>query len=281
MAETSHTRHGAHPTPFTYFKVAALLAALTGLEVGVFYIDALESAFLPIFLVLSVFKFVLVVLFYMHLKFDSRLFSGMFVGGVLLAIVVAVALMSIFQVLSSVANPRDGVLEVVAADVPRSDPDLPPKVPEVPEPTVQLEATPDVTEPEPTDQAEPTPQEPPPAPTPTEAPTATDLAAVGKDLFVTPPTNVGQQPLWCSTCHKLDAVPESIGGIGPDLSAIASTAGTRKAGLSADAYIRESIKSPEVFIVEGYTPGLMTQAVAGSLTDEQVDALVAFLLSEN
>ena len=280
MADPSRTRHGAHPTPFTYFKVAVLLAALTGLEVGVFYIDALESAFLPIFLILSVAKFALVVMFYMHLKFDSRLFSGMFVGGVLLAIVVAVALMSIFQVLSSVANPRDGVLEVVSADVPRSDPDLPPKVPDVPEPTVPLEPTRDLSEPEPADEPDPTPRELPPTPTPAEAPTETDLVAVGKDLFVNSPPSVGQQPLWCSTCHKLDAVPESIGGIGPDLNGIASTASTRT-GQSAEAYIREAIKTPEVFIVEGYTAGLMTQAVAGGLTDEQVDALVAFLLSQN
>ena len=53
---------------------------------------------------LSAAKFALVVLFYMHLKFDSRLFSGVFVGGLLLAVAVAVTLMSLFQVLSSKAN---------------------------------------------------------------------------------------------------------------------------------------------------------------------------------
>ena len=101
MAERLHTRHVAHPTPLTYLKVALTLAALTGVEVGVFYIEALEPAFLVIFILLSVVKFALVVMFYMHLKFDSRLFSGLFVGGLLLAVMVALALMALFQVLSA------------------------------------------------------------------------------------------------------------------------------------------------------------------------------------
>ena len=104
MAQSQVTRHGAHPTPLTYLKVAIILAILTGVEVGVFYIDFLEPVFLPIFLLLSVAKFCLVVLFYMHLKFDSRLFSTLFVGGLLLAIAVSVAIMSLFQVLSATAN---------------------------------------------------------------------------------------------------------------------------------------------------------------------------------
>jgi cytochrome c oxidase subunit 4 len=108
MAERPAAHEPAHPTAFTYLKVAFTLGSLTGLEVGVFYIDALEGAFLPIFLILSVVKFALVVLFYMHLKYDSRLFSGVFIGGLVLAISVGIALMAIFQVLSAVASPRDG-----------------------------------------------------------------------------------------------------------------------------------------------------------------------------
>ena len=101
MAEAPHLREVAHPTPLTYLKVALALASLTALEVGVFYVDALEPAFLAIFILLSIVKFALVVMFYMHLKFDSRLFSGLFVGGLLLAVAVAVMLMALFQVLSA------------------------------------------------------------------------------------------------------------------------------------------------------------------------------------
>ena len=107
MVDSPMARDIAHPTPATYLKVAVALALLTGVEVGVFYVDALEPVFLPIFIILSIAKFVLVVMFYMHLKFDSRLFSGVFVGGLLLAIAVVVVLMSLFQVLSNVANPPE------------------------------------------------------------------------------------------------------------------------------------------------------------------------------
>ena len=119
--ERQQPRQGAHPTPWTYFKVAFTLAALTGLEVGVFYLDALEPMFLPIFLILSVAKFALVVLFYMHLKFDSRLFSTLFVGGLLLAIAVGVTLMALFQVLSAKAtnpNPEDKAARITIEGQP-------------------------------------------------------------------------------------------------------------------------------------------------------------------
>ena len=120
--ETAHPREGAHPTPITYLKVAFTLVALTGLEVGVFYIDALEPAFLPIFVILSIAKFALVVLFYMHLKFDGRLFSTVFVGGLLLAVAVVITLMALFQVLSSKANPETGAEH--AASIITAEPDL-------------------------------------------------------------------------------------------------------------------------------------------------------------
>jgi hypothetical protein len=51
--------------------------------------------------------------------------------------------------------------------------------------------------------------------------------------------------------------------------------------MSAEDYIRESIKDPEAFICEEErcTAGLMTSAITEKLTDEQVDDLVAFLLT--
>ena len=108
MADKPTPHIAAHPTPMTYFKVAMVLAFVTSVEVAVFYVDALKPAFLLIFLVLSLFKFSLVVMFYMHLKFDHRLFSGVFVGGLVLAVAVGVTLLALFQVMSAVANPSEG-----------------------------------------------------------------------------------------------------------------------------------------------------------------------------
>ena len=96
--ETQH-RERAHPTPLTYLKIATALVVITAVEVGIFYIEAFKGGLVPIFLVLSAVKFALVAMFYMHLKFDSRLFSGFFVGGLLLAALLIVALLGLFQVL--------------------------------------------------------------------------------------------------------------------------------------------------------------------------------------
>lgn len=99
MESSSHTREAAHPTPRTYVKIAALLGAITAFEVGIFYVEAIKDALIPIFIVLSAVKFVLVAMFYMHLKFDERLFSWLFVGGLLLASFLILALMALFGAL--------------------------------------------------------------------------------------------------------------------------------------------------------------------------------------
>ncbi len=73
-----------HPTAEVYVQVGVILAVLTALEVAVYYIDALEGALLGILLVFSTAKFALVALWFMHLRFDSRLFSVLFTGGLVL-----------------------------------------------------------------------------------------------------------------------------------------------------------------------------------------------------
>lgn len=98
MEQQSVSREPAHPTPLTYIKVATILAVITAAEVAIFYVDALEPAFLPIFLILSGVKFAIVVLFYMHLKFDARLFSRFFVAGLFLAAAVMISLLALFGV---------------------------------------------------------------------------------------------------------------------------------------------------------------------------------------
>lgn len=89
--------HTGHPTPITYFKVAMVLSFITAVEVGVFYLNWLGHGIIPVLVILSAIKFVLVAMFYMHLKFDSRLYSGMFVVGLLVATGVVFALITLFQ----------------------------------------------------------------------------------------------------------------------------------------------------------------------------------------
>src|SRR5437879_11586954 len=90
------TREHAHPNVGTYLRVAAILVILTVLEVGVFYVPAFHPVLVPTLLVLSAVKFTLVVLFYMHLRSDSRFFSFLFGAPLMLAAVVLVALLLLF-----------------------------------------------------------------------------------------------------------------------------------------------------------------------------------------
>ena len=93
-----HGDHG-HPGAKEYLAIAVVLTVITAVEVAVFYIPSLKVVLVPVLLVLSALKFFLVALFYMHLKFDHKLFSWLFVTPMALAIVVILALMKLFGVL--------------------------------------------------------------------------------------------------------------------------------------------------------------------------------------
>lgn len=94
-----------HPSVPTYVKVAVVLALVTLLEVVIFFVDFLQGVLIPLLLVLSTGKFILVAMFYMHLKFENRLFSGLFVGGLFLAAAMLIALMGLFGVIGGEKGP--------------------------------------------------------------------------------------------------------------------------------------------------------------------------------
>ena len=73
------------PTAKIYIQVGAILAVITALEVAVYYMDVVQGLLLGVLLTLSALKFVLVVLWFMHLRFDTRAFSILFGGGLALA----------------------------------------------------------------------------------------------------------------------------------------------------------------------------------------------------
>jgi cytochrome c oxidase subunit IV len=91
--------HGAHPGARQYLAVAAVLLIITVLEVAIFYVPALHPIMVPALLTLSVAKFVLVAMFYMHLKSDSRIYTWLFAAPLLIAIVIIIALMLLFHVI--------------------------------------------------------------------------------------------------------------------------------------------------------------------------------------
>ena len=103
-----HDAPHAGPGPRTYLLVAAFLVAITIMEVWVFYVPALARVLVPVLLILSTLKFVLVAMFYMHLKFDHAWFSYVFVGPLLIAIGLAVALLWLFGHIGTTGVPHAG-----------------------------------------------------------------------------------------------------------------------------------------------------------------------------
>ena len=81
----AHEDHGTHPTDRQYVMIALILAALTAIEVGLYYVD-IGAANNPSLLVLAACKFALVGLYFMHLKFDNKILRQLFVTGIVLAL---------------------------------------------------------------------------------------------------------------------------------------------------------------------------------------------------
>lgn len=100
-----------------------------------------------------------------------------------------------------------------------------------------------------------------------------DAVAAGEKLFKQ--TVTGAQA-GCATCHSLDA---GVVIVGPSMDGIGSRAGSTISGMSAEDYLKESIIEPDANLVAGFPAGTMPQVWEDELTGEQVDQLVAFMLS--
>jgi cytochrome c oxidase subunit 4 len=100
----AHGAHGAHghdahhPTAKTYIIVGIVLTLITAVEVSAYYIPAWEGSaiYIPSMLFLSAVKFATVVMVYMHLKYDHKLFRALFTGPFLIAAVTLGGLMFLF-----------------------------------------------------------------------------------------------------------------------------------------------------------------------------------------
>jgi mono/diheme cytochrome c family protein len=103
------------------------------------------------------------------------------------------------------------------------------------------------------------------APTPVPTPTPDPFILQGQAVF----------NARCATCHAV--VPDTI-IIGPSLYGVATRAETRMPGLSAEEYITLSILRPGDYVVEGFNNVMITN-LAKELTSEEMNALVAFLLT--
>ena len=94
-----HADHAhEHPTWKQYKWVALWLTLITVFEVWIYYTPFKETPYyIPLLLVLSATKFAIVVLFYMHLKSDHKLFKALFTGPLNIAVCTLLAQFALFS----------------------------------------------------------------------------------------------------------------------------------------------------------------------------------------
>ena len=101
----------------------------------------------------------------------------------------------------------------------------------------------------------------------------TSEAALGREIF----EGAGMSgQAGCQICHSVE--PDRV-LVGPSLAGIGDVAATRLPGQSAAEYLRTSILDPDAYVVEGYRSGQMLPIYDELLTSEEIDAVVAYLLT--
>lgn len=98
-------------------------------------------------------------------------------------------------------------------------------------------------------------------------------AQLGREIFEGPGMSA---QAGCEICHSLEPGRRLVG---PSLAGIGLIAQSRVLGLSAEEYLRQSILDPDAYVVEGYRSGQMLPIYEEQLSDDEVDALIQFMLT--
>lgn len=89
----------SHPSDWAYVKIALVLAGVTALEVFTYFRSVLDWGVMlvPSLIFMMIVKFYLVATWFMHLRFDSKLFGRMFTSGLILAVGVYLVTLTVFE----------------------------------------------------------------------------------------------------------------------------------------------------------------------------------------
>jgi cytochrome c2 len=101
---------------------------------------------------------------------------------------------------------------------------------------------------------------------PSPTPTLLDHESQGQIVFKN----------YCSNCHSTSSDTVIVG---PSLAGIATRGGGRIEGMDAQAYIRDSILNPNAYTVDSFPEGIMPLNMKDALSSEDLDAVVAYLLT--
>lgn len=80
----------------------------------------------------------------------------------------------------------------------------------------------------------------------------------------------------CVTCHSLDPGKTLVG---PSHAGVATRAASAVPGMSAEDYLKQSIITPDAHVTEGFTSGVMYQNYGKDLTEQEINDLVAYLMT--
>jgi mono/diheme cytochrome c family protein len=106
--------------------------------------------------------------------------------------------------------------------------------------------------------------------TPTQTTEEAPVAQSPAQLFVS---------MGCAGCHLLGDI--GVGVTGPDQNLLPEVAGTRVPGQDAETYVYTSIVDPNAHVVEGYQPGIMPANFSERMSEEEIQAMVDWLLDPN
>tara|TARA_B100001146_G_scaffold39661_1_gene33441 strand:- start:339 stop:674 length:336 start_codon:yes stop_codon:yes gene_type:complete len=95
--DTEHDAGHDHPTDARYIRVATILGVVTALEVATYFFNIPGAVLIPALLAMMVFKFFYVAAWFMHLRFDSPMFTKFFVTGLVLATAVYCITLTVFE----------------------------------------------------------------------------------------------------------------------------------------------------------------------------------------
>jgi cytochrome c551/c552/heme/copper-type cytochrome/quinol oxidase subunit 4 len=273
MATSHETEHsgGGHPTLKQYIVIAILLFAITIVEFVIIMDFPGEaekiisqglgqpSTTILLFL-LSAIKFAIVILFYMHLKFDNKFFFWAFVAGMTLALMVGLSLIGLFTAIKGGDLRADDAF----ASPCYFDHDLGSHGENVC----------------PTPEPEPTSTPHPVVPTIVyTAPVAAPAVAVVADLAGPPDVGLGEQLVLqygCNACHSTDGSAL----VGPSWQGLYGTQESLDDGSTVtvnDEYIKESIQDPNAKITAGFTAGLMPPTLG--VSDDEIPHIIEYMKS--
>jgi cytochrome c oxidase subunit 4 len=99
-ADPAGSHAGRHPSPKEYIRIAIILALITAAEVAIYYIEGAREYLIPMLFLFAIIKFSLVVMWFMHLRFDSRTYARFFVMGLAGAVTLYLVVLMTFKVFS-------------------------------------------------------------------------------------------------------------------------------------------------------------------------------------